>query len=70
MARVPRIQFQIDTNDAIKRRAKAYSQEKDFDTLGEFIHHLLANAGDPKLKKLIQDYLATRRRPGAQPKNK
>lgn len=70
MAKRERSQFQIDTNEPIRLRAKTVALERGFKTLGDFVHDTLAKAGDPKLTKLIQEFLATKRRPGGQPKDK
>jgi hypothetical protein len=54
MAVRKRSQFQIDTNEEIRLRAKVVALVKE---------------GDPKLTKLIKEFLETKRRPGGQPKN-
>jgi hypothetical protein len=65
-----RSQFQIDTTDEIRNRAKALALEGGYKTLGDFVHNALAKVGDPKLTKLIEEFLETRRQPGRLPKEK
>jgi hypothetical protein len=65
-----RSQFQVDSTKEIRIRAKSVASDRGFETLGEFVHDALIKEGDPKLTKLIKEFLATRRRPGGQPKSK
>jgi hypothetical protein len=69
MAVRKRSQFQIDTNEEIRLRAKVVALDRGFNTLGDLIHDALIKEGDPKLTKLIKEFLETKRRPGGQPKN-
>lgn len=65
-----RSQFQIDSTDEIRQRAKVVALDRGYKTLGDFIHDALMNTGDPKLAKLIKEFLETRRQPGRLPKEK
>lgn len=48
-----RLRFQIDTTKDVRDYAKAYAYQNGL-TLNEFILLAIANAGDGKLKKLIE----------------
>jgi hypothetical protein len=70
MATRNRSQFQIDSTDEIRQRAKVVAIEHGFKTLSEFIHDALIKQNDPKLTTLVHAYLANKRQPGREPKQK
>lgn len=55
--------MQIYITEAVRERAKAVAKAQD-KTLNEFIMNLFAKAGDKELKKLVEQELKDRRKPG------
>ncbi len=55
--------MQIRVSDAVRSRAKAVAQ-KNGKTLSELILKLLASSGDKELKKLVEQELKDRPKPG------
>lgn len=53
-----RLRFQIDTTKDVRDYAKAYAYQNGL-TLNEFILLAISNAGDSKLKKLIESEIGT-----------
>lgn len=70
MADRNRQQIQIDSTDEIRLQARKVALDRGFKSLTEFVYEALLKEKDPKLTKLITDFLETRRQRGRQPKEK
>jgi len=70
MADRNRQQIQIDSTDEIRLRARAVALDRGFKSLTEFVYDALLKENDPKLTKLVTEFLETRRQRGRQPKEK
>lgn len=57
------VNMQIVITEAVRERAKAVAK-KQGKTLNEFIMSLFADSGDKELKKLVEQELKERRKPG------
>ena len=63
------VTMQIYITDAVRERAKAIAKSQG-KTLNEFIMGLFADAGDKELKKLVEQELKERPKPGRPWNNK
>lgn len=63
------VTMQIYITDAVRERAKAVAKTQG-KTLNEFIMSLFAGAGDKELKKLVEQELKERPKPGRPWNNK
>jgi hypothetical protein len=70
MADRNRQQMQIDSTDEIRLRARTVALDRGFKSLTEFVYSALQKEDDPKLTKLITEFLETKRQRGRQPKEK
>lgn len=70
MATRKREQIQVDSTKEIRNRAKVVAIDRGFPSLLEFVYDALKKEKDPKLNKLIDDFLAYRPQRGRAPKDK
>jgi hypothetical protein len=64
-----RQQSQIDSTDEIRLPARVIALDRGFKSLTEFMYDALLKENNPKLTKLITDFLHTKRQRGRRPKN-
>lgn len=55
--------MQVKVSEAVRKRARAVAKDNG-KTLNEFIMSLFSNAGDKELKKLVEQELKSRPKPG------
>ncbi|QQS26809.1 hypothetical protein IPM44_03755 [bacterium] len=57
------VSMQVKVSEAVRKRARAVAKDNG-KTLNEFIMSLFSNAGDKELKKLVEQELKSRPKPG------
>ncbi len=57
------VSMQVKVSEAVRKRARAVAKDNG-KTLNEFIMGLFSNAGDKELKKLVEQELKGRPKPG------